>query len=66
MRTPPCKGCVPPDRQIGCHGKCQRYAEYRELMEQDSKRRRIETDANEVTARAIARTKRQKHFSDRA
>ena len=22
-----CKGCVPPKRHIGCHGKCEEYLE---------------------------------------
>lgn len=26
MRASPCKDC--PDREIGCHGKCERYQEY--------------------------------------
>ena len=25
---PPCKDC--PDRQVGCHGKCGKYAEFSE------------------------------------
>ena len=31
----PCLGCAPPERSIGCHGRCKRYAEYAAQKERD-------------------------------
>lgn len=29
----PCKDCVPPKRQIGCHGYCEEYIEWKAGLE---------------------------------
>ena len=48
-----CKGCVPPDREPGCHAKCPKYLEekarYEELKEADRKRK--ETRAGLISQR---------------
>lgn len=31
MIKAPCKGCW--DRKLGCHGRCERYAEFRKKLE---------------------------------
>ena len=33
----PCKGCQ--DREVGCHGKCEKYKAYHELLIEDRKKR---------------------------
>ena len=35
--TAPCKNCT--DRQMGCHGKCERYKAYREVMDEAARKR---------------------------
>lgn len=35
MGVCPCKGCVPPKRTLGCHGKCKEYIEWREKYEKE-------------------------------
>lgn len=42
--TAPCKGC--PQRQVGCHGKCEKYAEYNAWNE---KQRQARYEAWETT-----------------
>jgi hypothetical protein len=38
MNDFPCRGCKPPDRYAGCHGRCKKYLESKEeherMMEQ--------------------------------
>lgn len=29
----PCKDCIPPKRQIGCHGYCKEYIEWKAVLE---------------------------------
>lgn len=36
--TPPCKDCN--DRNPGCHGKCQRYADWKSKLEKVNEERR--------------------------
>lgn len=38
----PCFECK--DRKVGCHSKCKRYKEYKELLEED--RKKIEESQN--------------------
>lgn len=35
----PCKGCT--DRQVGCHGSCERYAKFWEWRKQRQAERRM-------------------------
>ena len=37
--TPPCKDCQ--DRQIGCHGKCDRYEKYWRQQQRKREERQI-------------------------
>lgn len=53
MNTP-CRGC--PDREIGCHGRCDRYAEYQAILDRERKKRYYAWLANEEKAKAIERT----------
>lgn len=34
----PCKGC--PDMYVGCHGKCDKYKEYRKRLDEAAAKRR--------------------------
>lgn len=54
----PCYGCQ--DRALGCHGKCEQYAEYRVKKDKETARRRAESDANEMVIRACIRSRRVK------
>ena len=46
MLKGPCKDC--PDRTPGCHGKCEKYLDYRArldaMKEEERKRKRLEYD----------------------
>ena len=44
----PCRGCA--DREVGCHGRCPRYAKWREKRDGVSAAARLERMANEVIA----------------
>lgn len=33
----PCRNC--PDREVGCHGKCEKYKAFKERMSEDRKKR---------------------------
>jgi hypothetical protein len=35
--TPPCKDCS--DRQLGCHGQCERYQAFRAKKEREAQKR---------------------------
>lgn len=35
MKDSPCHGCVPPVRYPGCSGKCSRYHEWRERVNEE-------------------------------
>lgn len=48
-----CRGCE--NRSIGCHGKCEKYAEFRARMERIKEQQAAESAANDATARAITR-----------
>lgn len=39
---PPCSHCYPPERSPGCHGRCERYASYREICEAIRQKREAE------------------------
>jgi len=39
---PPCRDCQPPERSPGCHGRCERYAAYRERWESVRQKRETE------------------------
>ena len=59
----PCKGC--PDRAVGCHGQCGRYAEYRgERDKIKSKKEREALSAELVSAsyHRIQKIKRKKKW----
>lgn len=45
-RDNPCEGCVPPVRYPGCHGKCERHAEWaaRVKVEQDAEKAQKKKD----------------------
>lgn len=38
MKVCPCKGCVPPERTEGCHGRCSKYIDWKK--EHDAQRER--------------------------
>ena len=50
LRDNPCKGCQ--DREIGCHGKCQPYKEWREaytnFKKEEAKERYMHNSINRI------------------
>ena len=57
--TPPCKNCAA--RTIGCHGKCDRYAAYKQEREQICKARYDENYESTAVLRAMKLHKWQKN-----
>lgn len=61
MKHSPCYNC--PDRQVGCHGKCERYLAYAEKRAEDAEKEREEKKADilltDFRLRSIDRVKRQ-------
>lgn len=43
MVTAPCKDC--PDRQLGCHGTCEKYQEYRRKRDEEAVAERQRVDS---------------------
>ena len=62
-RKSPCFKCE--DRREGCHGTCEKYAEYRAEAKKAYETRKIGTDANDFLAEQSIRRKRnawQKYY----
>ena len=57
-----CKGCVPPTRYPGCHGKCSAYLSEQEkheaMREKYIKARAVECGLESQIIRGIYRTKK--------
>ena len=43
MPNMPCKDCVPPKRQLGCHGYCEEYLAVVAEREKIKEKRRLDT-----------------------
>ena len=58
----PCKGCE--DRTVGCHGSCEKYAEYRKPFDtaitEREKRREAGVFRNDGVTKAIRRAANKK------
>ena len=48
MIKSPCYGCVPPERRVGCHADCPRYAGWKTWSEGWRETRAREAEANAV------------------
>ena len=57
----PCYQC--PDREFGCHGRCERYVKYKAEMEIIKAKRKEESDV--VDTIMEARNRRHKYFWNR-
>ena len=57
--TPPCKDCT--ERNLGCHGKCGRYAAYKQEREQIRKAKMDEHYESAAVLRAMKLHKWQKN-----
>lgn len=53
----PCKGCT--DRELGCHGTCERYKDYRIWREKIRQNKADAGFANEITSMSIQRIQRK-------
>ena len=40
MNIAPCKDCK--DRHVGCHGKCEKYLEYKKELQKAKRREKID------------------------
>ena len=64
MSIAPCKDCE--SRHVGCHSKCSKYSEWRELLNQEnekiSKTRIHEADLIRRRNAAIAKRQKNKHY----
>lgn len=52
----PCVGCE--ERAEGCHGKCERYAEYRRLIDEYKGERKLEGESLAYLRIAVDRMKK--------
>ena len=50
----PCRGCA--EREVGCHGRCPRYARWKEERDGAGAAARMERMANEVIAGSCVQT----------
>lgn len=48
---PPCLDCM--DRAVGCHGKCAKYAQYRQAVEASAKETVEKKIAEDVVGRFV-------------
>lgn len=57
--TPPCRGC--PDRvpDPNCHTTCERYLEYRAVMEERYKERALKVQVADVRSESYHRIQRE-------
>ena len=55
--TQPCYNC--PDREMGCHGRCERYAAYRAKMDEVGRRRDLERSAKEAVDDGVRRVEKR-------
>ena len=55
--TQPCYHC--PDREMGCHGRCERYAEYRAKIDEANAKRELERSAKEAVDDGVRRVEKR-------
>ena len=58
MRRSPCYGC--PDRALGCHASCERYAAYREQQERVYQARRDVAQVGFYISEQMTKRERQR------
>ena len=54
----PCKNC--PDREIGCHSKCNKYLEFRKKRDEELDRKRREDDVAYAIAAGMYRMSKKR------
>lgn len=57
MVQPPCKDC--PDRQVGCHAKCEKYIAFRREKDEQNCQRALQTEILGSMNKRIAETNRK-------
>lgn len=55
--TQPCYHC--PDREMGCHGRCERYAAYRAKLDEANAKRDLERSAKEAVDDGVRRVEKR-------
>lgn len=60
MKTPPCKGCE--SREVGCHGRCEKYKAFRKQHDAIKEKMCAERNARDyfIEHQAKAKQKRRK------
>ena len=65
--VPPCKDCA--DRHVGCHGKCEKYAEFNRVCEKTRDERRLcsqtDTERDRLDKIVAAKVRWQKNHGGR-
>ena len=56
--TGPCKDCK--DRSVTCHSTCEKYLEFRKMMEEEYKKRKAAYDVGESKCISIQRSIRRR------
>lgn len=54
----PCKDC--PDRETGCHGKCEKYAAFRAECDAQAEERKNDREYNEYLSSTLKRFKKSR------
>lgn len=54
----PCKNC--PDREIGCHSKCNKYSQFRKERDEELDRKRREDDVAYAIATGMYRMSKKR------
>lgn len=39
MNIAPCKGCMPPERHLGCHQECEKYISWKKNLDDENARK---------------------------
>ena len=58
MAVAPCKDC--PDRQMGCHGQCEKYQTYRALQTEENEHNHMIKSCMKTDKRWFEREARKK------
>lgn len=60
---PPCKDCL--DREVGCHSRCEHYAEFRKRKEEIYEYRKEEADAKHDIMTHIVEVRKKMNMTER-
>lgn len=58
--TPPCKDC--PQRQLGCHDRCESYGKYRKSREEARERALAAHEMNHIERERFDKLRKRRHL----